>query len=122
MSTPFDEVITEIRRHRFHNHRLEGHSDLVSRGIYRDIIETCERLRQDADDKVVRSWLNVKAPGPRERKIDLFIGEPAEDPNLSALSKLRIGVENKSVLTAHRNRDARFDACLSGCHPRRKPV
>ena len=40
--------------------------------------------------------------------MDLLIGEPdaAGNPDLK---KVRICIENKSVITAHRNRDARFD-------------
>ncbi|KUG05664.1 hypothetical protein ASZ90_016905 [hydrocarbon metagenome] len=40
--------------------------------------------------------------------MDLLIGEPNSDGNPD-LQKVRICIENKSVITAHRNRDARFD-------------
>lgn len=40
--------------------------------------------------------------------MDLLIGEPNSDGDPD-LQKVRICVENKSVITAHRNRDARFD-------------
>jgi len=56
----------------------------------------------------VKHWLNIPAPGGRNRKIDLFIGEPGADGKAD-MSKVRVCVENKSVITAHRNRDARFD-------------
>ena len=109
MTTPFDEAIAEIRRQRYHNHRLEDHSDIVSNGVYADLLKTCERLREDAERGVIRRWLNVGAPGPRERRIDLFVGEPAADGSRPDLPSVRICIENKSVITAHRNRDARFD-------------
>jgi hypothetical protein len=51
----------------------------------------------------------VKAPGDRGRKIDLFIGEPAADGLSPDLAKVRVVIENKSVITAHRNRTNRFD-------------
>lgn len=109
MSTPFDEVIARIASTGYHNHRLEEHSDLVSAGIYADLLAHCPALRADVEDKVVREWLNVRAPGARERKIDLFIGEPQVELGKPNIKRLRICVENKSVITAHRNRDARFD-------------
>jgi hypothetical protein len=108
MRTPFDEVVDGIIKHGFHNHRLEAHSDTVSRGILKDLTERCEPLRADLESKRVGHWLNVRAPGARQRKIDLLVAEPTAEgtPNLE---KVRICVENKSVVTAHRNRDARFD-------------
>jgi hypothetical protein len=30
MTTPFDEFINDIKKKRYHNHRLESHSDIVS--------------------------------------------------------------------------------------------
>ena len=122
--TPFDKVVDEIKNRRYHNHRLEVHSDIVSAGIYQDLLVGCEALRKDVETGVIRQWLNVRAPGARERKIDLFIGqslESTQEPDLFIgqsllqstqepdIKKLRICVENKSVITAHRNRDARFD-------------
>lgn len=109
MITPFDKVIEEIGNRRYHNHRLEVHSDIVSAGIYQDLLTRCEALRRDVENDVVQQWLNVRAPGARERKIDLFIGEATKGTQEPDITKLRICVENKSVITAHRNRDARFD-------------
>ena len=108
LPTPFDDVITDIQSRGYHNQRLGDHSDVISEGIWRDLLATCPALRADADAGVVKRWLNVGAPGGRERKIDLFVGEPGDDGKPD-VSKIRIGVENKSVVTAHRNRDARFD-------------
>src|SRR5271169_5232381 len=106
--TPFDEVIDNIVAEHYHNHRQETHSDIVSRGIFRDLMQKCSELRHDIDDQIVKHWLNVRSPTKRGRKMDLLIGEPdaAGNPDLT---KVRICIENKSVITAHRNRDARFD-------------
>lgn len=108
MTTPFDEVIDQIKRRGFHNHRLLEHSDIVSRGILKDLEEKCEPLAADLASGKVKHWLNKSAPGARGRQIDLLIGEPQPDGSPDP-AKLRIGIENKSVITAHRNRDARFD-------------
>jgi len=108
MSTPFDDVIKNIITEHYHNHRQQIHSDIVSTGIYEDLISKCPELRQDIDQNNVKSWLNVASPTRRGRKMDLLIGEPNSDGNPD-LQKVRICVENKSVITAHRNRDARFD-------------
>jgi hypothetical protein len=108
MSTPFDAVIDEIARRGFHNHRLQEHSDLVSKGIFDDLVANCPPLKEDVESGRVTYWLNVRTPGARQRKIDLLIGEPTAKGKPD-LEKLRICLENKSVVTAHRNRDARFD-------------
>jgi hypothetical protein len=109
MGTPFDEFIDDIKRTRYHNHRLELHSDVVSRGILRDLTNSCDSFREDLDSGKIRYWINVNAPGDRGRKIDLFIGEPAAKGSSPDLEKVRVVVENKSVITAHRNRTNRFD-------------
>jgi hypothetical protein len=109
MITPFDKVIAAIDNRGYHNHRLEAHSDIVSAGIYQDLLTECEALRRDVENRVVQQWLNVRAPGARERKIDLFVGQAIDGSGEPDIKRLRICVENKSVVTAHRNRDARFD-------------
>lgn len=108
MTTPFDDIVQEIIRLRYHNHRLEGHSDTVGQGILRDLNTYCEPFAGDLAAKTIRHWMNLPAPGARRRKMDLLVGEPAADlaPDLR---RIRICIENKSVVTAHRNRDARFD-------------
>lgn len=108
VNTPFDEVIAEIAHRGYHAHRGQEHSDIVSEGIWRDLLRRCEPILEDFESGRVRKWLNVRAPGGRERKIDLFIGEPDAEGNPD-LTRVRIGVENKSVVTAHRNKDARYD-------------
>lgn len=121
MSTPFDQAIEAIRKHGYHNHRLETHSDTVSKGIFDDLCHECEALKLDVDRKVVKVWKNVSAPGDRLRKVDLFVGEPnaAGEPDIA---RVRIALENKSVITAHRNRTNRFDdlrKVLSAVHTAR---
>ena len=108
MTTPFDKIIDEIKLRGYHNHRLQEHSDIVGDCIYSDLLESCNYLKDDVDNGTVKYWLNVKTPGARNRKIDLLIGEP-DETGRPDLNKIRICVENKSVITAHRNRDARFD-------------
>ncbi len=109
MTTPFDQVIEDIKKRGYHNHRLEDHSDVVSHGIFRDLLEMCELLRHDSQSGKVRMWLNIPRPGGRGRKIDLAIGEAIPRRDEPDPEKLRICVENKSVVTAHRNKDARYD-------------
>jgi hypothetical protein len=108
-STPFDAVVLDAIRRGFHNHRLEDHSDIVSAGILKDLVEQCPTLSEDVREGVVRHWTNVPAPGARQRKVDLLVGEPSQEDDGPDLTRVRICVENKSVTTAHRNRDARFD-------------
>ncbi len=109
MITPFDNVIADIKKRGYHNHRLEDHSDIVSKGILKDLAESCKVIKEDLESNEINHWLNVPAPGARNRKIDLLISEPLQGTNVPDLDKLRICVENKSVITAHRNRGARFD-------------
>jgi hypothetical protein len=108
LTTPFDAAIEAIRVAGYHNHRLEGHSDIVSDGIFSDLVASCPAFRADVESETVRVWKNVSSPGDRERRVDLFVGEPDADgqPNIA---KCRLAVENKSVITAHRNRTNRFD-------------
>lgn len=122
MKTPFDDAIEFIARARYHNHRLEAHSDIVSDGILNDLRERCPAVRRDLDGGVVRVWKNVSSPGDRERKVELFVGEPDEEGKPD-VAKVRIAIENKSVITAHRNATNRFDdlkkvvAAVQGARP-----
>jgi len=108
VSTPFDHAVQAIANARYHNHRLENHSDTVSDGILHDLLAECDPLRADIEAGVVSSWKNVRAPGGRRRKVDLFVGEPGADGGPD-IQRVRIAVENKSVITAHRNRTNRID-------------
>lgn len=109
MPTPFDDVIEAIRIAGYHNHRLEEHSDLVSQGIFRDLVERCPKIGEDFRSGSIGRWLNVPAPGvTRGRRIDLFAGSPGEHGQPD-VANVRICVENKSVITAHRNKTNRLD-------------
>ncbi|HLJ56483.1 MAG TPA: hypothetical protein VKT77_15700 [Chthonomonadaceae bacterium] len=68
----------------------------------------CEPLRRDVGAGIVRAWYNVMAPGDRQRRVDMFVGEPNAQ-GFPDVSRIRIALENKSVITAHRNRTNRFD-------------
>jgi len=109
MSTPFDEVVDEIRARGFHNQRLEDHSGTVSRGILRDLRAMCEPFRRDFTGDRIREWLDFPSPGGRARKLDLVVAEPGAEAGGPDLGRLRLCVENKSVVTAHRNRTNRYD-------------
>lgn len=106
MSTPFDEVVDEIRARGFHNHRLEEHSGTVSRGILRAM---CEPFQRDFTVGRIGEWLDFPSPGGRARKLDLVVAEPDAEAGGPDLGRLRLCVENKSVVTAHRNRTNRYD-------------
>ncbi|MDQ3699257.1 MAG: hypothetical protein M3373_14730 [Gemmatimonadota bacterium] len=108
MTRPFDEAIVAVARAGYHNHRLETHSDVVSNALFKDLLERCAPLRSDLDAGIVKVWINVRSPGDRLRKIDLFVGEPGPAGELH-IPGVRIALENKSVITAHRNRTNRFD-------------
>lgn len=121
MNTPFDKAVADIAAARYHNHRLEAHSDTVSTSLFNDLLELCAPLRQDIERGIVKEWKNISAPGDRRRKVDLFVGEPAADGSPD-ISKVRIAVENKSIITAHRNVTNRFDdlqKVLSAVHSAR---
>jgi hypothetical protein len=108
MTTPFDAVIEQIKLRGFHNQRLEDHSDIVGEGILHDLQERCAPFDADFTAGKITSWLNVRTPGARNRKIDLLVGK-ADVAGMPDLEELRFCVENKSVMTAHRNQYARFD-------------
>lgn len=110
MNTPFDQMIGDIKARGFHNHRLEDHSGAVSRGILRDLSAACEPFRLDFTARLIREWFDFPSPGGRSRKLDLVVAEPGEEAAEPNLSRLRLCVENKSVVTAHRNRTNRYDA------------
>jgi hypothetical protein len=116
--TPFDKAIEAIRLAGYHNHRREGHSDVVSTAIFEDLVAECAALREDVAQGKVGMWLNVSSPGDRSRKVDLFVGESNAEGEPD-IARVRIAVENKSVITAHRNRTNRFDdlqKVLGGIH------
>lgn len=109
MTIPFDEVAREITSRGFHNHRLDTHSGTVSRGLLRDLRAICQPFEEDYSTGRVRDWLDFPSPAGRERKLDLVVSEPQTDSSGPDLQRLRLCVENKSVITAHRNRTNRYD-------------
>jgi len=108
MTTPFDAVLDKIKQRHYHNQRLEEHSDIVSDGFLGDLTERCAPFASDYLRKEIADWRNVRTPGARNRKIDLLVGEPSATGDAD-LDKVRLCLENKSVITAHRNLYARFD-------------
>jgi hypothetical protein len=109
MSTAFDDVIAEIKMRGFHNHRLEDHSAAMGRGILRDLRTLCGPFERDFSEGRIREWLDFPSPAGRARKLDLVVAEPAGETGQPDLTRLRLCVENKSVVTAHRNRTNRYD-------------
>lgn len=108
MTTPFDALIHQIRNRGFHNQRLQEHSDVVSRGILDDLQKRCAPFRADFAAGRIRCWFDERTPGERQRRIDLLVGEP-DDVGRPDLRNMRFCLENKTVVTAHRNRTNRFD-------------
>jgi hypothetical protein len=109
MNTAFDDIIGAIATVGYHNHRKDDHSAAMSRGILRDLQSMCEPFRQDFAAEKIRSF-NAGSPAGRERKLDLVVAEPLSGSPKPDMSQLRLAVENKSVVTAHRNRGERYDA------------
>lgn len=101
----FEEILEAIRANGYHNHRKETHSDLISRRIVADLRDACKAFDSDLASGAIRTWEKTK--GPDDRTTDLIAG--ASKPNGTPdLSDVRLLIENKSVVTAHRNRNARW--------------
>ncbi len=109
MSTPFDDLAADMLQRGYHNQRLEAHSDSVVDGILQDLLAACASMHSDIESGVIRAWKNVPSPGDRRRKIDLLVAEPEPEGGGPDLTTTRLGIENKSVVTAHRNKTSRFD-------------
>ncbi len=107
--TPYDEVVEHIVREGYHNHRSDVHSNKISDGLFHDMLACCPVLGDDYEAGTIGHWVNVRAPGGRNRFLDLFIGEPDPSTGQPDFRGLRIAVEHKSVITAHRNRTNRYD-------------
>ena len=123
MNRAFDDVMQAISAHGFHNHRREDHSAAMSRGILRDLRAMCKHFDKDFRNGCIRDWPDFPSPGGRARKLDLVIAEPSGEASAPDLSCLRLCIENKSVVTAHRNRTNRYDdlSDLVGVLHRKKP-
>jgi len=109
MNTAYADLIRRIEERGFHNHRLEDHSEAISRGILHDLCATCEPFADDFAEGRVKEWLDFPSPAGRSRKLDLVVAEPDRDDGRPDLTHLRLCIENKSVVTAHRNRTNRYD-------------
>jgi hypothetical protein len=70
VTTPFDEVIGQVKQRGFHNQRLEDHSDVLSDGILNDLKKRCKAFADDLASSKIKFWKNVRTPGERNRKID----------------------------------------------------
>lgn len=106
--TACDDVVNAIQTRGFHNHRREDHSAIMSQGILRDLRAECEPFQRDFATGVIREWLDLPSPAGRARRLDLVVAEPDQSGSPD-LTRLRLCVENKSVVTAHRNRTNRYD-------------
>ncbi len=109
MNTAYADLIRRIEERGFHNHRLEDHSAAISRGILHDLCATCEPFAGDFAEGRIKEWLDFPSPAGRARKLDLVVAEPESDQGRPDLTHLRLCIENKSVVTAHRNRTNRYD-------------
>ncbi len=101
----FEEILEAIRANGYHNHRKDTHSDLISRRIVADLRQTCKAFDSDLASGAIRTWEKTK--GPDDRTTDLIAGASKANGKPD-LSDVRLLIENKSVVTAHRNRNARW--------------
>lgn len=130
LETPFDRHAARVNQIGYHNHRVNTHSDIISDGIVQDLRTGCPVLKRDLDSLRIGYWRNKKNPWGRKRNTDLVVAQPvagaipqgrlppAEEVWRGAaafrkvepdLDRIRIVVEHKSILTAHRNLSARHD-------------
>ena len=108
MNTPFDEIIRLVIERRYHNHRTSEHSDVLCKAIWSDLLSECDEIRKDYASGNIGWWLNQPAPDLQRRKADLLVCEISDSSEGPDLSRVRICLENKSVITAHRNKGERF--------------
>ena len=109
MNAAYTDLIRRIEERGYHNHRLEDHSAAISRGILKDLCAMCEPFARDFSAGRICEWLDFPSPAGRARKLDLVVAEPDRDEGRPDLTHLRLCIENKSVVTAHRNRTNRYD-------------
>lgn len=105
MQTPFDPILDNIKDKGFHNHRDASHSNLLTEQISNDLKHSCDALEADFNNGVIQEWHTVR--GPDGRNTDLIIGASKSD-GTPDLTQVRILIEHKSVVTAHRNKNARY--------------
>jgi hypothetical protein len=102
---PFDAILRNMAEARYHNHRKASHSNALSDRIVADLADSCPSFAADRKKGRFQEWHNER--GPDRRNTDLLIGSP-DAKGKPDLSQVRLLLENKSVVTAHRNRNARF--------------
>ena len=101
-------MIQRIIERGYHNHRRPEHSDILCTGIWNNLLTTCESIGADYHHGRIGWWLNQPAPDLQRRRADLLVCETDESADAPDLGRVRICMENKSVITAHRNRGERF--------------
>lgn len=126
--TPFDEHARRVAANGYHAHRGSTHSDVISERLLSDLTQKCPSLREDLHSAKVGCWLNIKIPFHEGTwDADLVIAEaddtsvadqPTEKGKANGIAAvrgakpdgnaLRLVIEHKSVVTAHRNRGNRF--------------
>jgi len=104
MPTPFDPILRNIVATGYHSHRNATHSDVLTAQILTDLNSRCPAFSEDFGAGRFRVWQNVT--GPDGRNTDLLVGAANPD-GTPDLRNVRIIIEHKSVVTAHRNRNAR---------------
>lgn len=114
MRRGLDELISGIAQIGYHNHRNEGHSDSLSHGILADLRDHCTPVREGIDRGSLKVWENYGSAAGRKRRVDLLIGMPDADGEVRPDGAC-IAFEHKSVVTAHRNKDARYDDLSGYC-------
>ena len=112
--TPFDRHADLVNKIGYHNHRVNTHSDIISDGIIEDLKRVSKTFASDLASNRIGCFKNQPNPWGRKRNTDLIIAKPLtkSKPNPA---EIRAILEHKSVLTAHRNRDARHDDLFNLC-------
>jgi hypothetical protein len=114
VTTPFDIHAEMVNRIGYHNHRVNTHSDIISNGIIEDLKHISKTFASDLESGRIGCFKNQPNPWGRKRNTDLIIAKPLTKSK-SSPSQIRAIIEHKSVITAHRNRDARHDDLFNLC-------
>jgi hypothetical protein len=119
--TAFSDLIDFIRNERIHHPRTGVHSDILSKGLLNDLCRVSDVFLNHAEEGEICYKLNMKIEdASRHHVVDLVIGRPRNKGQLQAKSEqlagdgplcqcvgelveTRIIIENKSLVTAHRN-------------------
>ncbi len=101
MSTIFDTWIEEISKKPFYSGRGGVHCKALALALEKELLERSPALRTDRNSGLVRSWTRRTLAATRGRH-DLLCG-PADVAGEPAPGGLRICIDVKTVVTAHRN-------------------